>query len=190
MGATRPLFDWIRAGVAWSTVALLVTACSSPSPEPTTEPTLAATESPTTLLAQTYTQAPYDTVWSYLTETARFGEWHSSPALSFGHTVGDSLIWGTDDGPLYVGTLESYEPGSGFEHTFSFTFTHTREPSLVSWDVEANGPVVWVRVTHDVSEAPETAAVITEVGWTKSLERLKTLLETGEAMPWPEEPGT
>lgn len=188
MGTQRRTRERLRLTSA--ATVLLVAACSSPTPDVPSESTLATSDPPpTTLLAQTYIHAPYDTVWNYLTQAERFGEWHSSPGLTFTHNVGDSLIWGTEDEPLYLGTLESYEPGSGFEHTFSFTFTSSREPSLVSWDVEAHGPVVWVRVVHDVSEAPETSAVITEVGWTKSLERLKTLLETGEAMPWPEEPG-
>jgi len=32
--------------------------------------------------------------------------------------------------------------------------------------------------------------MISPVGWPKSLSRLKTLLESGTAMPWPVEPQT
>jgi hypothetical protein len=52
--------------------------------------------------------------------------------------------------------------------------------------VQAMGEVVWVEVRHLFEEeAPETQAIVTD-GWTLVLARLKTLLETGKPMPWPE----
>lgn len=140
-----------------------------------------------TLTAQVYIEAPYDSVWRYLTDADRFASWHSAPGLAFGRSVGDSVVWGTADRVLYRGRLERLEPGTGFQHTFSFTFVEPVEVSRVEWNVVARGPVVWVRVAHDCRGAPGTRDVITDVGWTKSLSRLKTLLETGTAMPWPEE---
>jgi len=139
------------------------------------------------LLAQSYIHAPYGEVWQSLTTAEAFGAWHSAPGLTFGAEPGDSVVWGTEDGALYRGVLRALERGTGFEHTFSFTFLEEPEESWVRWEVVEQGEVVFVRVRHDCTGAPGTAAVITDVGWTKSVERLKTLLETGTAMPWPAE---
>jgi len=166
-------------------------ACSPPEPpaqgarsaerDPAAEPCL--------LSAQTYIHAPYDSVWHSLTSPEGFAAWHSAPGIKFGSAVGDSVTWGAEDGPLYVGVLRSYDPGEGFAHTFSFTFVRPAEETLVRWDVVPQGEVVHVRVRHDCAGASLTEGVITEVGWAKSLARLKSLLETGTAMPWPEDGG-
>lgn len=164
-------------------IPAVLAACAAPEPASDTAP---RTE-PAILTAQVYIQAPYDSVWRYLTEAGRFAEWHSSPGRIFGAAPGDSVVWGTADRVLYRGRLERLERGTGLAHTFQFGFVEPLETSLVAWDVVARGPVVWVRVTHDCTAAPGTRDVITDVGWTKSLSRLKTLLETGTAMPWPDE---
>ena len=50
--------------------------------------------------------------------------------------------------------------------------------------------VVLVSIRHDCTEAPKTCDIIGSVGWLKSRSRLKTLLETGHVMPWPENPSS
>lgn len=141
------------------------------------------------LVAQTYVLADYDEVWAHLTEADRYSAWSSAPGLTFGHTPGARVSWGASEAdPVYSGVLRTFEPGRGFSHTMAFGFVSPAEDSLVHWDVAPQGPVVWVRVRHDCAEAPQTRAIISEVGWVKSLARLKTLLETGTAMPWPEAP--
>lgn len=174
------------------TVAALVVGCSGSerASEGEPGPPSATVAEPCELLAQTYIQAPYDSVWARLTTASAFAAWHTAPGIAFGSAVGDSVSWGTGEGPLYVGVLRDYEPGAGLEHTFSFTFVEPIEESVVRWDVLGQGEVVHVRVRHDCTGAAGTERVITEVGWAKSLARLKTLLETGTAMPWPEDGGS
>ena len=62
-----------------------------------------------------------------------------------------------------------------------------QELVVVVVEVVERGPTVLVSVEHDVTGAPETSAMISPVGWSKPFSRLKTLLETGEPMAWPEE---
>ena len=57
----------------------------------------------------------------------------------------------------------------------------------VEFEIVEFGATVLVTARHDVTGAPETEAMISEVGWAKPLSRLKTLLETGTPMPWPED---
>lgn len=65
-------------------------------------------------------------------------------------------------------------------------FDFDEPPTPVDIEVTPHGPTVLVRIRHDVTGARQTRDVITDVGWRKSLSRLRTLLETGAAMPWPE----
>jgi uncharacterized protein YndB with AHSA1/START domain len=83
------------------------------------------------------------------------------------------------------GKLRTWQPATYL--SYSFEFTRLDEPtSIVEWEVLPQGEVVWVEVRHTFpDDAPETQAIVTD-GWTLVLARLKTLLESGESLPWPE----
>jgi uncharacterized protein YndB with AHSA1/START domain len=137
------------------------------------------------LRAATYIFAPYDTVWTAVTRPDQQGEWYVAPCLDFGWEPGERVAWGKLSKPVIEGTLTEWNPATRFAHTFSFTNLDEPE-SLVEWDVTACGEVVWIEVKHYFDEdAPQTQAIITD-GWTLVLARLKTLLETGRPMPWPD----
>ncbi|MCB0076857.1 MAG: SRPBCC domain-containing protein [Anaerolineales bacterium] len=135
--------------------------------------------------AATYIHAPYELVWRTLTRPEYHDRWHVAPCLAFGTEAGDRVAWGVDEESEIEGTLFRWEPATGFAH--SFAFTKLGEPaSVVEWQVQPLGELVWVEIKHDFpEEALETQAIITD-GWTLVLARLKTLLEVGEPMPWPE----
>ena len=61
----------------------------------------------------------------------------------------------------------------------------SKELSRVTYLVEPRGPVCKLSVTHDVTDAPKTGEHV-KGGWMVVLSSLKTLLETGEAMPEPQ----
>ena len=138
------------------------------------------------LVARTYIAADYDRVWSAFATAEGYGPWYSTPCREFGATPGDECVWAIDGRVTYRGKLLRLEHGAGLAHTFSFVDFGFDETTTVAIDVVRQGPVVYVGVHHDCSGAPETRAMITPVGWTKSLARLKSLLEGGMAMPWPE----
>jgi uncharacterized protein YndB with AHSA1/START domain len=135
--------------------------------------------------AALYIQAPLETVWQTLTRPDLQGIWYVSPGLMFGWEQGDRVAWGTAELPVIEGNLLQWEPASRFSHTFRFT--RFDEPSSrVEWELMPLGEVVWVEVQHFFpEEALETQALITD-GWVTVLSRLKTYLETGTVMPWPE----
>ena len=139
--------------------------------------------------AVVYIAAGYDEVWTKLTTAEAFAGWYSMGGISFPQVVDEELQWGPPGRVMIRGKLRRIEKGSGFAHSFQFRgLGFDEEPeSEVSWDVLQQGPVVLVRVRHTARGAPETMAMIGELGWAKSLNRLKTLLETGKAMPWPAE---
>lgn len=140
------------------------------------------------LEARTYIEADYGTVWNRFTRAAEYEDWYSSPCLEFGDRPGDDVRWGTTERLVYQGTLEEIRPGSGLTHTFQFVgFGFDEPPTRVEIDIVEQGETVLITIRHDCADAPQTRAMISPVGWAKSLARLKTLLETGEAMPWPQD---
>ncbi len=135
--------------------------------------------------AKLYVKAKYDDVWTHLTDAKKFAAWNSAPGLKFGDKAGDVVSWGGEKGAVYSGKLLAIKKGEGLSHTFAFQGFGFEETSKVSYDVVACGPVVLIHLRHDCTGAPNTGKIIGPLGWTKSLSRLKTLLESGEAMPWP-----
>jgi uncharacterized protein YndB with AHSA1/START domain len=163
--------------IAW--IAILAAACASAP--------AADTQAPSQRTAIVYIAADYDTVWAKLTTAEEFVSWYSMGGIAFPHVVGEELQWGPPGRVMIRGQLRSIEKGRGFAHSFQFRgLGFDDEPeSEVSFDVRQQGPVVLVRVRHTAKDSPETMAMIGDLGWAKSLNRLKTLLETGKAMPWP-----
>jgi uncharacterized protein YndB with AHSA1/START domain len=61
------------------------------------------------------------------------------------------------------------------------------ELSRITYLIERRGDVCKLAVTHELADAPKTAKHVSKDGWTLILSGLKTLLETGESMPMPEQ---
>ena len=141
---------------------------------------------PDVLTASAYIEAPYDAVWAAFTQRERYGAWYSTPCLEFGRAAGERVAWGEGERTYYAGRLTHIQYGQGLGHTFRFEGFGFDEPaSQVDIEIRPSGETVLVSLRHDCRNAPRTAELISPVGWTKSLSRLKTLLETGRAMPWP-----
>ncbi|MCR9247850.1 MAG: SRPBCC domain-containing protein [bacterium] len=141
------------------------------------------------LTQHVYIAADYDTVWQHLTQRERFASWFTVPCREFSTRPGDPVVFGTDERVIYRGQMVRCDKGRGLAFAFRFEGFGFGEPeALAEIDVLERGDTVLVSVCHDLSDAPQTAAMISTVGWAKPLCRLKTLLETGRAMPWPEEP--
>jgi uncharacterized protein YndB with AHSA1/START domain len=144
--------------------------------------------SPDLLFAQAYIRAPYDRVWQSFTQADSYAAWHSTPCRLFGARAGEICEWADGDRLVYRGTLLAFDEGRGLSHTLQFIgFGFDESPSRVDIEIVERGPTVLVTVRHDCRSAPRTRDVISPLGWAKSLSRLKTLLETGTAMPWPTE---
>lgn len=137
--------------------------------------------------ARTFIEASYDQVWEHLTSAEGYERWWTCSALAFGDEPGDALLWGTEERLVYEGTLQHIEKGQGLAYTYRFVGFDFDEPfTLVEIDVLERGSSVLVQLRHDCRRAPKTSAIIGPVGWPKLIARLKTLLETGREMNWPD----
>ena len=142
---------------------------------------------PPMLTARLYIGGRYADVWSSFTKAEKYAHWSSAPCLEFASTPGGAVVWGDATRVVYRGTLETLEEGRGLSHTFQFVgFGFDEPPTRVGIDLIPQGPVTLVEVCHDCTDAPQTRTIVSPVGW-QSLSRLKTWLETGTPMPWPED---
>ena len=146
------------------------------------------TENVSPLIGRIYIEAPYDEVWDRFTRAELFEDWYTVPCIEFGTEPGDRLVWATEEREIYRGRFLWAEKGRGLGWEFKFVGFDFDEPmTRVDFKIVENGPTVLIDLRHDVRDAPGTAAIISDVGWTKPLSRLKTLLESGQAMPWPQD---
>ena len=134
-----------------------------------------------------YIQASLARAWEACTQPDALSVWYSAPCLAFGREVGDPVVFGTPEREVIRGSLQAVTPEQSLTYSFAFQGFGFVETSSVSLRVEAQGPVVLLGVEHDFYGAPQTQALIGPLGWPKLLARLKTWLETGQPMPWPEE---
>ena len=139
-------------------------------------------------IARAYIETDTATVWRHMVEPESLTQWFSAPCREFGPQVGDPIHFADDERSYYAGKIVALEEGRKLDYTFAFVDFGFDEDTLVEVDLFERGSTVLVEIRHDCTHAPETANIITPVGWTKSLSRLKTLLESGAAMEWPVEP--
>ena len=140
------------------------------------------------LVAQVYIEADYDAVWNRFTRADGFADWYSVPCREFSTQPGAPLAWGVGDKDIYRGRLLRISRGEEIVWEFRFLGFGFDEPmTTAAFEIVERGETVLVSLRHDVTGAPETSAMISPVGWTKLLSRLKTLLESGTPMPWPED---
>jgi uncharacterized protein YndB with AHSA1/START domain len=98
------------------------------------------------------------------------------------HSVGER---GTRD---VEGKVLESEPPRRLTMTWHILYDKelSQELSRVTYLIEKRGAVCKLSVTHDCAEAPKTARHVNRDGWQLVLSALKTLLETGQALPTPE----
>jgi len=149
----------------------------------------AASPSSALLVARTYIRAEPSEVWRHFTEPSALSRWSTAECKVFEPRPGGAMRFSNGVRTVYEGEVLRVDEGTGLAYTFRFVGFGFDEPaSHVRVDVLPRGETVFVSIRHDCTGAPRTAAMIGPVGWTKSLARLKTLLETGRPMPWPKDP--
>lgn len=161
---------------------------------------MTTTTTRTTQMYRVYIKASPEAVWEAITQkdwTARYGYpgWNEYD-LRVGGTfraVMPAEMVGTMGVPETGadGEITELDPPHRLVQTWRFRFMPDQEAEgfhEVSWDLHPeHGGVTRLTVTHDVTDAPVTAAMITGDenigegggGWAWVLSDLKTLLETG-----------
>ena len=135
--------------------------------------------------------APREKVWKALT-TPEFTRqyWHETDVHSH-FEVGSPIEFVTPDGKAGVtGEILAADYPSELSYTWLFASDVERgetTPSRVTFRLEELDVGTRLVVIHDRLETGSRAHEMVSFGWPHVICGLKTLLETGTAMPWPEE---
>jgi len=149
----------------------------------TVEPALA------TQVYQLYVRASQEQVWDAITNPATLAKFflggRFEPTV---YEVGSVMRSYSPDGAQKWGenTILECDPPRRLVHTWRSLYDPdmaTEPESRVTWEIEAQpGGIARVTLVHDrLDGSPKTAVSVR--GWAYILSNLKTLLETGEALP-------
>jgi len=147
---------------------------------------MSTTTAQTTQVYQVYIRATPEEIWDAITTpefTARYfhGARITVTRDHYGSRSPDGEVWGD------AKTFE-WDPPRRLSHGWRSMYDDEmarEEESRVTWEIEPQGNgTTLLTVVHDRLEgAPKTAASVSGRGWMGVLSALKTLLETGEALP-------
>jgi uncharacterized protein YndB with AHSA1/START domain len=137
---------------------------------------------------QLYIKATQEEVWHAITDPATVAKFFFGAQVESTYEVGSKLRSVSPDGETVWGnnTILESDPPRRLVHTWRSLYDPgmAAEPeSRVTWEVEPQpGGFAKLTLIHDQLDAsPETAASVR--GWSYILSNLKTVMETGEALP-------
>jgi len=141
-----------------------------------------------TQVYQLYIKATQEEVWDAITNPATVAKFFFGAQVQSTYKVGGRLRSLSPDGSQTWGDNEILEcdPPRRLVHTWRSLYDPemAAEPeSRVTWEVEAQpGGFSKLTLVHDrLGTSPKTAASVR--GWSYILSNLKTVMETGEALP-------
>ena len=142
----------------------------------------------TTQVYQLYINASQEEVWKAITDPVTVARFFFGQVREATYEVGGYLrSWSPDRSQMWGdNVILEYDPPRRVVHTWRSLYDPemAAEPeSRVTWEIEAQ-PAGFSKLTviHDrLDSSPKTAASV--VGWSYILSNLKTVVETGEALP-------
>lgn len=141
-----------------------------------------------TQVYQLYIKAPQEEVWKAITDPATVARFFFGQVRDGTYEVGSPLrIWSPDRSQMWGDdVILECDPPRRLVHTWRSLYDPdlAAEPeSRVTWEIEAQpGGFSRLTLTHDRLDAsPRTATSVR--GWSYILSNLKTVVETGEALP-------
>ena len=132
-----------------------------------------------------YIQAPAERVWDAITQPEHTRQYYYGGAITSDLQIGspfDYFDTNNEGEPrlLLTGKVVEVKPFNRLVHTFAFPYYEDR-PSRVTYEIEEQGDVVKLTVTHQFEEESQTSKETSE-GWPLILSKLKTWLETGKRL--------
>jgi uncharacterized protein YndB with AHSA1/START domain len=157
-------------------------------------------ETKTTQMYRVFIKAPPEAIWEAITNpewTARYGynalnRYELRPGGSFSAKASPELQAVGMPEEVVDGQVIEADPPHRLVHTWRFLWSEeiaAEGPTQVAFDIkELGNGVCSLTVTHELENAPETAAMLAGEaegaggGWAYVLSDLKSLLETGRAL--------
>jgi uncharacterized protein YndB with AHSA1/START domain len=135
-----------------------------------------------------YIAAPRERVFEYLTRGVHTQRYYFGMPVNDPAAEGDAVWFGPDEAasPIVGRVLELRNP-ERFVHTFRFRH-HDEPESTVEFTLHAHGEGMTALETCHHGFASRESGTYNDIcgGWPAILSGLKTLLETGKPLEWPE----
>jgi len=130
---------------------------------------------------------PAEDVWVALTDKKYVDQYYLVPLGNEKINKGDDIYYGDEDDKMISGTVLELEESNIFMHSFKFLQGEGDEAeTFVKYTLEPLGDMCILHLTHGGFEEETQTYHDICGGWPIILSGLKTLLETGETLPWPE----
>ncbi|MHB8571822.1 MAG: SRPBCC family protein [Candidatus Dormibacteria bacterium] len=150
---------------------------------------MTVTTSAPVFVHETYIRATPEKVWEAITRpefTSRYffhtsveADWKAGSRITYRGAGGDEAI---------VGEVIEVVPNQRLVHTFDSRWGEAPfdAPSRVTWEITPMGETCKVSITHDRFDGETKTFHGVSDGWPKIAAGLKTMLETGEELTFPE----
>lgn len=124
--------------------------------------------------------APIADVWAEITKLKHTQKPMFNTVLESDFKPGSRMIYRSEDGKrvFILGEVVEFVPPKRFVHTFRFT-NLPEEPTLVEWQLQQQGEVTRVTVTHSKFVNQQKTWDGVRTSWTDILSNIKAVVETG-----------
>lgn len=127
---------------------------------------------------------PASDVWSALTEKKTIDQYYMAPLHTLETKKGGRISYGGDT-ELIFGVITEFEASKSLAHTFNFAGSDEPE-TRVAYQIKSMGDAMCsLTISHTGFDAENQTFADISGGWPAIASTLKTLLETGRALPWP-----
>lgn len=132
-----------------------------------------------------YIAKPAEAVWNALTEKETVDQYFMAPVHTLTLEEGGRISYGVDSEMIF-GTILKFEKPRLLKHTFQFSGTEDPE-TTVTYRIKSIGEKLSA-LTISQTGFPEENQTFANIqgGWPVIASSLKTLLETGDPLPWPD----
>jgi uncharacterized protein YndB with AHSA1/START domain len=128
---------------------------------------------------------PAEDVWDAITRKEIVDQYYLTPLMTNDLSIGKEIIYGRGNKKMIKGKVLQMDRPFIFSHSFNFLHNQEDKESIVKYEIEDLGKMSSLILTHDdFIKETQTYKDISS-GWPIILSSLKTLLETGEELPWP-----
>jgi len=128
---------------------------------------------------------PATDVWGALTEKKTVAQYYLAPLHTLELKKGGKISYGGET-ELIVGQILEIDPPKTLVHTFKFAGSEDPE-TRVAYEIKPIGDAMCsLTISHTGFEKQDQTFADITGGWPVIASSLKTVLETGKALPWPQ----
>ena len=133
-----------------------------------------------------YIGVPLKRVWKALITKEDVDQYYLAPLGNLELEEDGEIYYGTESNKVISGEIIDFIEYEELSHSFKFAFRKDEEESVVLYQLEAIGDeVTELAVVHTGIVSEDTLQDI-RGGWPTIISQLKTYLETGSGLSWPE----